>query len=188
MTDTTASGSPSEVVDLLRAQHQRIRELFDAVEAAHGDERGERFAALRAFLAVHETAEEIVVHPRARQAEGGEEVVDARLQEEHDAKQVLSRLDGMDTADSDFTPTLAQLRSAVLEHAASEEETELPLLSRENDERMLARMAEAVEAAEALAPTHPHPGVESATANVLLGPVASLVDRTRDVVRSVFDR
>lgn len=188
MTDTNGSGSRSDVVGLLRAQHQLIREMFDAVEAAHGEERRERFASLRAFLAVHETAEEIVVHPRARQTEDGQEVVDARLQEEHDAKQVLSRLDGMDTADGDFTPTLAQLRSAVLQHAASEEESELPLLSRENDERVLARMAEAVKAAEALAPTHPHAGVESATANVLLGPVASLVDRTRDVVRSVMDR
>lgn len=156
------------VVELLRQQHQRIREMFDEVERAHGETRKQRFEDLRRFLAVHETAEELVVHPRARMAEGGNDVVDARLAEEHSAKEVLSRLDGMDTSDSDFTPTLAQLRSAVLEHADSEERDEFPLLLRQNDDKTLARMAQAVRAAEALAPTHPHPGVESMTANLVL--------------------
>ena len=49
-------------------------------------------------------------------------------------------------------------------------------------------MAKAVLAAEALAPTRPHPGVESMTLNLALGPVASLVDRTRDAVQAVLDR
>ncbi|MGX1274262.1 hypothetical protein RKD18_007456 [Streptomyces phaeoluteigriseus] len=39
-----------------------------------------------------------------------------------------------------------------------------------------------------MAPTRPHPGVESATANVALGPVAALMDRTRDAVRSAMGR
>lgn len=175
-----------DVVDLLEEQHRRIRTMFDEVEKASGEERKERFAELRRFLAVHETAEELVVHPRARLGEGGDEVVRGLLAEEHSAKEVLSRLDGMDLADGDFTPTLAQLRTAVLEHAESEERDEFPLLRRENDDKTLALMAQAVRAAEALAPTHPHAGVESMTANLVAGPMASLVDRTRDAVRSVM--
>jgi hypothetical protein len=178
----------TDVIELLQQQHHRIRTMFDEVERAHGESRKERFAELRRFLAVHETAEELVVHPRARVAEGGDEVVDARLAEEHSAKEVLSRLDGMDPADGDFTPTLAQLRTAVLEHAEHEEREEFPLLERDNDQKTLALMAQAVRAAEALAPTHPHAGVESLTANLVAGPVASLVDRTRDVVSSVMGR
>jgi hypothetical protein len=49
-------------------------------------------------------------------------------------------------------------------------------------------MASAVRAAEAMAPTHPHPGVESMTANLMAGPIASVVDRTRDAVRAVLGR
>lgn len=49
-------------------------------------------------------------------------------------------------------------------------------------------MAAAAKAAEAIAPTHPHAGAESATANLLVGPIASVIDRTRDAVRSVLDR
>jgi hemerythrin superfamily protein len=180
--------STNDVVGLLKAQHQRIRTMFDAVEQAHGADRQRRFAELRRFLAVHETAEEMVVHPRARLGEGGNDVVDARLKEEHSAKEVLSRLDEMKTSDADFTPTLAQLRSAVLEHAENEEREEFPILEAETDEKTRAVMADAVRAAEAIAPTHPHAGVESATANFVVGPVASVIDRTRDAVRSVLGR
>lgn len=52
--------------------------------------------------------------------------------------------------------------------------------------RQLATMAEAVKAAESMAPTRPHPGVESGAANIALGPVAALMDRTRDTVRKAM--
>jgi hypothetical protein len=43
-------------------------------------------------------------------------------------------------------------------------------------------MRAAVEFAEAVAPTRPHAGVESATANLLAGPFAAMLDRTRDAI------
>jgi hypothetical protein len=33
-----------------------------------------------------------------------------------------------------------------------------------------------------MAPTRPHPGVESAAANILVGPFAAMLDRTRDAI------
>jgi hypothetical protein len=50
-----------------------------------------------------------------------------------------------------------------------------------------AKMAKAAKAAAAMAPTHPHPGVESATKNMLLGPPTAMVDRVRDMIRKVTD-
>ncbi len=47
----------------------------------------------------------------------------------------------------------------------------------------LRGMAAAIKTAEAMAPAHPHPGVESAAANVLAGTFASAADRAADVVR-----
>ena len=41
---------------------------------------------------------------------------------------------------------------------------------------------EAVLAAEAIAPTRPHAGVESAKANFMVGPFASMLDRARDAI------
>src|SRR4051812_10732224 len=176
-----------DVVTLLLAQHERIRSLFQEVDKAAGTPaRQASFEELRRLLAVHETAEELVVHPEARHADGGSDVVDARLQEEHDAKEVLATLDGMDVGDPGFTDRFAGLREAVLAHAESEERHEFPLLLSSTDEKTRERMAAAVRAAESMAPTHPHPGVESQPANLVGGPLASLVDRTRDAVRTAM--
>ena len=182
------SDQPLDVVDLLIAQHQRIRGLFDAVENGSAETRQARFEELRRFLAVHETAEEMVVHPRAREAGDGDSVVDARLKEENAAKKVLSDLDGMKVDDPSFAMGFARLRTAVLAHAENEEREEFPGLREHTDAKTLQKMAQAVRAAEALAPTHPHPGVESLTANLMVGPVAAVVDRARDAVRAVMGR
>jgi len=54
------------------------------------------------------------------------------------------------------------VREAVLEHAEQEEIDEFPYLEDGLDISELKRLTTAVRAAQAIAPTHPHPGVESA--------------------------
>ncbi|MFH8370083.1 hemerythrin domain-containing protein [Streptomyces sp. NPDC018031] len=170
-------------------QHGDIRNLFDEVEHTAGDERRDAFRRLVRLLAVHETAEEEVVHPSARGAfDGSEQTVADRLEEERQAKEKLSRLDEMDTDDPTFVPTLLSLRTEVMEHARAEERYEFTQLRRHLEPERLARMAKAVKAAEATAPTRPHPGVESAGKNVALGPMAATVDRTRDAVRKAMGK
>lgn len=176
-----------DVVALLMRQHGDIRNLFDEVEQSEGEERRDAFRRLVRLLAVHETAEEEVIHPFARRAlPGGEQVVEDRLAEERAAKETLAALDEMDTDDPEFLPRLRELRTDVQEHARAEERYEFTHIRRSTDVTNLAAMARAVKAAEAMAPTRPHPGVESGVANVALGPVAALMDRTKDTVRKAM--
>ncbi|MEU1012208.1 hemerythrin domain-containing protein [Streptomyces sp. NPDC005890] len=178
-----------DVVALLVRQHGDIRNLFVEVELSEGEERRDAFRRLVRLLAVHETAEEEVVHPFVRRAvEGGEQVVKDRLAEEKSAKETLAALDEMDADDPEFMPRLMQLRTEVQEHARAEERYEFSHIRRSTDVTNLAAMAKAVKAAEAMAPTRPHPGVESAAANVALGPVAALMDRTKDAVRKAMGK
>ncbi|MFF7177528.1 hemerythrin domain-containing protein [Streptomyces sp. NPDC008121] len=179
----------TDVVALLMRQHGDIRNLFDEVEAASGEARRDSFRRLVRLLAVHETAEEEVVHPFARRAlPGGAQVVEDRLAEEKAAKEALSVLDDLDTDDPTFMPRFMKLRTDVQEHARAEERYEFTHIRRSTDSTNLAAMAKAVKAAEAMAPTRPHPGVESGAANMALGPVAALMDRTRDAVRKAMGK
>ncbi|MFF0001198.1 hemerythrin domain-containing protein [Streptomyces avermitilis] len=179
----------TDVVALLMRQHGDIRNLFDEVEASTGEERRDAFRRLVRLLAVHETAEEEVVHPFARRAlPGGEKVVEDRLAEERAAKELLATLDDLDTDDPKFMPQLMKLRTDVQEHARAEERYEFTHIRRSTDVTNLVAMAKAVKAAEAMAPTRPHPGVESGAANMALGPVAALMDRTRDAVREAMGK
>ncbi|MFI9617038.1 hemerythrin domain-containing protein [Streptomyces sp. NPDC052023] len=178
-----------DVVSLLIRQHGDIRNLFDEVESTTGENRRDAFYRLVRLLAVHETAEEEIVHPFARRSvSGGEQVVEDRLAEERTAKELLAKLDDMDTNDPKFMPQLMKLRKEVQEHARAEERYEFTHIRRSTDLSGLAAMAKAVKAAEAMAPTRPHPGVESATANIALGPVAAVMDRARDAIRKAMDK
>lgn len=174
----------SDVVTLLMAQHSAIRNLFAEVKHAQGEAKRDAFEQLVRLLAVHETAEEEVVHPLSRSAPGGSGVVDDRLTEEHQAKQKLQRLEEIGPDGDGFDELLEELRLEVLEHARAEERYEFMQLRHRASPERLSALATMVRAAEATAPTHPHPGVESATANLAVGPFAAVVDRVRDAMRN----
>ncbi|NGY64008.1 hemerythrin domain-containing protein [Lentzea sp. NEAU-D13] len=176
----------ADVITLLQKQHETIRTLFAEVETASGAERKDAWHELVRLLSIHETAEEEIVHPAVSRVSGGEPIVDARVAEEHRAKELLSTMDDIGPDAEGFDTLLVQLRDDVLAHAAHEEQMEFPLLREVHDQERLERMARAVEAAEAIAPTRPHPGVESPIANLALGPVVAVVDKARDAIRKVL--
>lgn len=189
MAERTMIATEHDVVDLLLGQHMQIRDLFAEVEAATGKNRRDAFERLVRLLAVHETAEEMLVHPMVRQAvEGGDAIVDERLAEEHDAKEVLSRLEDIGPDSEEFLPMLRQLRDDVIAHASAEEAHEFRYLRRSADAGRLRAMRAMALAIEGVAPTRPHPGIESATANTLVGPVAAVFDRAKDLLRNALDR
>lgn len=181
-------GRELDVVDLLLVQHARVEELFLLVAGTTGEARRTAFDDLVRMLAVHETAEEMVVHPLARQAfDGGDAVIEDRLAEERRAKEMLATLvEGGVDADG-FDEGLLVLRQAVLTHARYEERYEFPRLRQHVPAERLRKAAKAVRAAETVAPTRPHPGAESATANLALGGPLAIVDRVRDAVGRASD-
>jgi hypothetical protein len=180
---TTAITSPTDVVDFLVNQHEQIKSLFAETLSTSGKEREKTFIELRRLLAVHETVEEEIVHPRAkRKIAGGQKVVGERLEEEHEAKKILKELETLDVDSAEFTRQLEGLRDAVLKHADKEEKDEFTKLSSELSGAELEQMGRAAKLAEAIAPTRPHAGVESQVANFLAGPFAAMLDRARDAI------
>jgi hypothetical protein len=178
-----------DVVDLLLQQHMRVRDLMAEVMARSGDQRRAAFRELVRLLSVHEAAEEEVVHPALRRhAAAGDAIADDRLQEEHDAKELLEQLDGMDPDAPDFMPLFLRMREAVITHAVSEQRYEFNNLRHKAGQSELRGMRLLVQAAEKVAPTHPHAGVESATANIVVGTPTAIIDRARDAIRSARER
>jgi hemerythrin superfamily protein len=178
----TTSG---DVVTYLKNQHEAIKALFvETLDAKDADTQQAAFTRLRTLLAVHETAEEMMVHPRVRRKiDDGAEIADARLTEEHDAKIALGELEKIPCGTADFSKDLIHLQAAVLEHAKREEAEEFTLLNEQLDDEELRKLATAVRVAERIAPTHPHAGLESAFVNFAVGPFVSLLDRARDALR-----
>jgi hemerythrin superfamily protein len=172
-----------DVITFLEEQHEQIKILFNVVISSEGKAKQEAFTSLRRLLAVHETAEEEIIHPAARRAlPNGDTLVDARLLEENEAKKVLAKLEKLDVDSPEFDGAFTLLQRGVLVHAQAEEREEFTRLEAALAPEQLDRMRRAVELAEKMAPTRPHPGVESATANVMAGPFAAMIDRVRDAL------
>ncbi|MEV8517505.1 DUF2795 domain-containing protein [Dactylosporangium sp. NPDC051484] len=174
-----------DVVDILLTQHGEIKQLFAQVASARGRRKEELFHDLVRLLAIHEGAEEQIVHPAARSIiPNGAQIIDERLHEESDAKQALSDLYDIGVEHPEFDRHLAVLHESVSAHAAQEERKEFTQLRQHADGQRLRRMASAFEAADALAPTRPHPATgESAIANLFVGPPVAVFDKVRDVMR-----
>lgn len=171
-----------DVIRVLLEQHARIHELFADVKSSTGEHKQQAFDELRALLAMHETAEEMVLRP-VSQDMAGASVADARNHEEQEANKVLARLEDMDCASAEFDALFGTFEAAVEQHAAKEEHEEFPVVLAHSDEAKRQRMGSQVKAAEAIAPTHPHPSTAgSPAAQWTVGPFASLVDRTRDAI------
>jgi hemerythrin superfamily protein len=169
---------------LLRQQHEQVKSMFAELFTAQGEHRQQLFDCLRATLAAHETAEELIVHPTARAAGAGE-IVDRRIREEDEAKTALAELEKLDANAPPFDAKIRDFHESVLRHATAEETELFPVLEQKCSTEELAQMADRIRKAEKMAPTHAHPhGPNSAIGNLLVGPFAAMVDKVKDKIRS----
>jgi hemerythrin superfamily protein len=178
----------TDVIEEVLKDHNEIKELFTRVEQSIGDQKREAFEELVRKLAVHETAEQEVVHPLARKAEASD-VVEERLTEEKEGERALSELVKMGVEAPEFKDMFEQLKADVLFHASKEETDEHPKIRSGVKAAQLEKLAAIYRAAEATAPTRPHPsGPTSAAGNLAVGPVVAIMDRARDAVRDAMQK
>lgn len=171
-----------DVVRVLLEQHAQIRDLFDQVNSSQGEQKKQKFDELRALLAVHETAEEMILRPTAKKT-AGEAEAEARNHEEEEATKVLAELEKMDVSSAEFDAKFAAFERSVIDHAEHEEREEFPAVRQGCDEEQLKRMGSRLQTAEKMAPTHPHPtAAGSPAAQWVIGPFASMVDRVKDAI------
>ena len=172
-----------DVISVLLRQHQRIRDLLDDVTTAEGLHKKHAFDELRALLAAHETAEEMILRPQTVAADHGD-VADRRNQEEYESNVVLAELEKLSVTSPEFDERFAPFRLAVLEHAENEEREEFPVVTQNLSREALIGMGRQLVAAERIAPTHPHPSTAgSPMAQWTVGPIASVIDRVKDAIR-----
>lgn len=183
-----AQAAQDNPVTMLRDQHEMVRNLMTQVEQSAGESRKQAFEPLVRLLAVHETAEEMVIYPAIRgDGQRGDSIAGRRVEEEDRAKKLLTDLEKMDPTSVEFEQLFTTLRSAVEAHASGEEREVFPLVEQITDEQEKRRMAAALKVAEGIAPTHPHKNApESAVGNLLVGPFVSMVDRARDAIRDAI--
>jgi hemerythrin superfamily protein len=174
------------IIEALRHDHQEVRKLFARLEAATGKRRRDLFQQLVGELVRHEVAEEEILRPVSKR-DAGKAIANARIKEEGRAEELLKDMEKLDPGSAEFTAKLAKLRRDVERHAEAEETKEFPRVAKKETAERLAQMGRAYEAAKKAAPTRPHPSTPNTpTANMVAGPFAAVLDRTRDAVRDAL--
>ncbi|MFE4001152.1 hemerythrin domain-containing protein [Nocardioides sp. YIM B13467] len=171
-----------DVVRMLLQQHAGIRQLCATVGSSEGPARRQAFDDLRVLLAVHETAEQIVVHT-VTSTHGSETLAKALSADEKEVAEMLARLEQVGVDGPEFDEIFPIFQIAVEQHTEEEERVEFPLLLGQLDETSRHMMGKRLSAAELVAPTHPHPGSAGSVPKQLATmPFHSIVDRVRDAM------
>ncbi len=177
----------SDLVKLLVEDHQGAKGLLEKFETVPADRRDEAFCELTYELVRHEVAEEEVVYPAVRHyVDGGDDLADMRIAEQSKAEELLAEIEKVGVMSPEFPAMFSTLRSEVLAHAEAEEQSVFPELSSAVKADELFTLGQRYNLARRTAPTHPHPHApDTPPGNLVMGPVAAVVDRVRDAVRGV---
>lgn len=139
------------VFDILKQDHQAVRELLSQIERTEAESIGERedlFGRLRHELIAHAHAEERLFYPsildKPQLSSRAHDEVEDGIREHHRMENMLSRLDNIPVDAPEWLPELQELK-ACIEHHIQEEEAEIfpqaaNLLPHDQAEQMAGRL------------------------------------------------
>lgn len=128
--DVKKTAAAANAVELLKAEHQEVAELFDAFESADTAEQQALAEQVCQKLTVHARIEEEILYPAAKDVleEGDVDLVNEAAVEHATLKDLIVKIEAMDATDEPYKATVTVL-SEYVKHHVEEEETELfPLL------------------------------------------------------------
>ncbi|HJP90160.1 MAG TPA: hemerythrin domain-containing protein [Candidatus Limnocylindrales bacterium] len=143
-----------DALDELEQMHEEARTEFAKLGTSGATDRAGAWAKLHAALKLHEQIEEKFVYDPVVEEIGD---TDTRLdafhaqheQEAHDANQLMDRIGELDVNDSEWLATVQQLRQALEQHMAVEEDQFWPLIRETWGEDKLQDAGAKVSAAKA---------------------------------------
>ncbi len=122
------SKARTEILDMLKADHQKVKKAFKAAEKLHEEEAHDELQALVeqtcADVQIHAQLEEELFYPAAREAVKEEDLIEEAEVEHGSAKALIQQLQGLSADDPKFFATFKVL-GEYLKHHIKEEENEL---------------------------------------------------------------
>ncbi len=134
-------------IELLKADHKVVADLFKQVEATKESEHPAIFVKIKAELDVHAHIEEVIFYPKLK-AEGNKELVDIVLEgiEEHrQIKMFLKELDAISNESERFEPKLKVLIEDTEHHVKEEEGEMFPLVKDQFDAAVIDELGAQME-------------------------------------------
>ena len=142
-----------DALELLRNDHDTVRDLFEEFESAHGSGDFGRMSELQAQifheLEVRTAIEEEVFYPAASDVGGeAEDLVKEGVEEHHVVDLLMDEIRGLDPSAESWSAKMTVLIENVRHHAEEEEEELFPKLRGAFGDARLQEMGDKLEAAK----------------------------------------
>ena len=119
-------------IELLREDHQKVKDLFQHFEGMESGDKREIVAATLQELAIHTTLEEEIFYPAARKAleqtDEETDLIDEAWEEHHVVKLLAAELKKMRASDERYDAKFTVLAESVKHHIEEEEGELFPKL------------------------------------------------------------
>lgn len=177
-------GGPQSVFVRQRADHARLDELLDRIEATSGDEQDAAITAMCRLVFPHAFAEEAVLWPALRRTLPDGEALTLEVEKEHqEINELIAAVDRSRRGDPGRDQLITRAISLLREDVRDEEDELFPRLQAALDGPQLRRLGLAWAVVRRIAPTRPHPVVaRRPPGNVLSALPLAALDRSRDAL------
>jgi Hemerythrin HHE cation binding domain len=136
-------------LELLKQDHQEVKELFKEAEGAEGKQKTEVFAKIKKALETHTRIEEGIFYPTMEKKEELKDMVLESLEEHKQVKTLLKEMDALVSDSEKFEPKLKVLQENVEHHAEEEEEGKMfPKVRQLFDKAALERLGQELQSAK----------------------------------------
>lgn len=135
-------------IELLKADHDRVEELFEQVKANEDGDNTAVFKQIKMELDIHAHIEETIFYPHLIE-KGDEElksIVLEGIEEHRQVKMFLKELDNLTDDSEKFDPKLKVVMEDVEHHVEEEEGEMFPLVEEQFDEAVLEELGTRMEA------------------------------------------
>jgi hemerythrin superfamily protein len=114
--------SARDAIALLRADHERVKEMFGRFENVRGRDRKENLVEQICLeLQVHTAIEEEIFYPAVREAIDDADLMDEALVEHQSAKDLIAQLQSTSAGDDLYDARVTVLGEYVLHHVKEEQ-------------------------------------------------------------------
>ena len=170
---------------IVRRDHREIERMLTEVDARSGAARKRAVEELFRKLAVHETAEQEIVHPLARHAGAGA-IADELVQDEALVADRLEVFEGSKVDSARFAKAFDELARVIRFHARREEMDEHPPIEANVSWFALETFGRAFCAADAVAPVAGDPPTSARAPALSVAPVRAVADLARETIRGAM--
>jgi hemerythrin superfamily protein len=140
--------TPLDAVDLLKADHQKVKKLFEQLDTitkqgASDNDKSALIAKIRDELSVHESVENEVFFPAVREVLRKKDVLQEATEDQEEAGDAIQALNDLKPGDSDYDRKISELGDKIAAHAAEEEKDVFPKVEGSNidTEKLGAKMS-----------------------------------------------